>query len=70
VKPPKILLEAWGEARWDPPLTPWQLRKMARDGVIFPPPEKRGRSWYVEPTAYCLDTESRAPLLDRIKAEA
>jgi predicted site-specific integrase-resolvase len=65
----KVKLEAWAAARYDPAPSLWVLRRWCRDGEIYPPPELVGRNYYVESNAR-RTTESRAPLLDRIKAEA
>lgn len=48
---PKILLTAWAATQYSPAPSAWVLRRWARDGEIYPAPERVGRDWYVEPTA-------------------
>jgi hypothetical protein len=63
----KILLAAWGDAQFDPPLSPWQLRKLAREGNIYPAPLKIGKTYYVEPTAKLLtDDMPRRSLVEQL----
>jgi hypothetical protein len=46
--PKLILLREWGAIQY-PTKQPsdYTLRKMAREGLILPPPVKRGKHWYV-----------------------
>jgi predicted site-specific integrase-resolvase len=59
-----IPLEAWAEQRY--PLAKPKidtLRRWAREGRIQPPPEKHGRSYFVQPSAEYLTQER---LMDRL----
>lgn len=47
----KITLVAWAEARFNPPPHHKTLQRWARDGWIYPTPEKFGKSYRVEPDA-------------------
>nr|PZN75086.1 MAG: excisionase [Pseudomonadota bacterium] len=47
-----ITLEAWARARYaEGGPSRWTLRKWAREGKIYPHPEKHGRSYYVREDA-------------------
>ena len=61
----QILLLAWAEKHYDPPPSLWTLRKLARQGEIFPPPEKVGRDWYVFEDAR-RQTAGRPSLVSRL----
>ena len=62
---PKILLSAWAATQYSPPPSAWTLRQWARDGDIYPPPEKVGRDWYVDPHAR-RQTAQRPSLVERM----
>jgi hypothetical protein len=64
-----ITLEAWAAARYDPPPSIWVLRRWARDGELFPAPEKVGRTYYVREDARRI-TAPAMSLVDRLKAAA
>ncbi len=51
VKAKKITLSAWADRHYDPAPSMWTLRQWVRDGQIYPPAEKVGKSYYVEPEA-------------------
>jgi predicted site-specific integrase-resolvase len=63
----KLLLSEWAARHYTPPPSQWVLRQWARNGEIFPPPERCGRHWYVEESAERL-TFSRPTLVQRMKA--
>jgi DNA-binding transcriptional MerR regulator len=46
-----LTLEEWAKQTYGTPPTINTLRRWAREGLIQPPPEKHGRSYYVCPTA-------------------
>ena len=47
-----VLLSVWAEEEFgDPVPTPSMLSKYAKNGMIYPPAQKVGRSWRVEKTA-------------------
>lgn len=48
---PKVTLEQWAAAKYNPPPSLYTLRKWARDCWIYPLPEKVGRTYYVDPDA-------------------
>lgn len=47
----KITLQAWAEANYGEVPHANTLRRWARDGWIFPLPQKHGRGYVVEPHA-------------------
>lgn len=47
----KITIEEWAAIHYSPAPSLWTLRKLMRSGEIQPPPEKVGRSWYVDRNA-------------------
>lgn len=51
----RITLPAWAASKWDPPPPPRTLTRWARRGLILPPPQKVGRSYYVTPDARLVD---------------
>jgi hypothetical protein len=61
----KIPLHEWAAKHYDPPPTPWVLRRWARDGEISPMPERVGREWYVAADARRL-TGARS-LVERLQ---
>lgn len=64
----KILLTAWAEKNYDPPPSLFTLRRWARDGEIFPLPEKAGKSYYVEENARRIGASNHGmTLVDRLK---
>jgi hypothetical protein len=52
---PKITLRKWAESRYNPVPHDKTLQRWARDVLIIPPPEKVGRTYYVEPNAEYRD---------------
>lgn len=56
-----ITLEAWATATYgegSPHIN--TLRRWARDSLIFPTPEKHGRTYYVSPNARYCDYRNQA----------
>ena len=47
----KIPLTEWGALHYKTPPSAYTLRKWARQGEIYPPPEKVGHRWDVLPSA-------------------
>lgn len=48
----QISLEAWAAVRYtDPPIPRKRLQRWARDGWIYPMPEKLGKEYRVHPNA-------------------
>lgn len=68
----KIPLADWAATRWAPPPSAWTLRRWARDGEIYPPPEKVGKTYYVEQSARRLSAgdQPAGSLVERLKAGA
>ena len=65
----KIPITTWARRHYDPAPSPFVLRKWARDGEIHPPPEKAGRTWYVDEHAKRLNTQApRTSLVERLRA--
>lgn len=71
-----LSLERWAEERYEVPPQIGTLRKWARNGNIYPPPEKEGTEYKVRPDAifirpnkYCKTVntnQSRYPLKGRL----
>ena len=61
----KIPLTEWGALHYKKPPSAYVLRQWARQGQIFPPPEKVGREWVVPPTAR-RQTAGRPSLVSRL----
>lgn len=66
----KILLAEWGRRRYDPPPSMYTLRRWAREGEIFPQPEKVGKHYYVDEHAERVGAPMPAQptLVERLKA--
>jgi len=63
----KISLEKWGARNYDPAPHIDTLRGWARDGKIYPPPQKVGRAYYVDEHAV-FSADARPRLIHRIAA--
>ena len=65
----KLLLTEWAAKNYSPPPSLFTLRRWAREGEIWPPPERVGKFWMVEETAVRV-AHNAAPLdlLQRITA--
>ncbi|WP_459703207.1 excisionase [Stutzerimonas marianensis] len=50
-----LTLEEWARQTYETPPTLNTLRRWAREGLIQPPPEKHGRSYYVYPAARYIE---------------
>lgn len=61
----KLLLTEWAAKQYSPPPSLFTLRRWARDGEIYPPPEKVGKHWMVDETAVRL--RGIAPPLDLLQ---
>ncbi|XHF49461.1 MAG: excisionase [Enterobacter roggenkampii] len=71
-----LTLERWAEERYEDPPQIGTLRKWARNGNIYPPPEKEGTQYMVRPDAifirpnkYCAainTSQSRFPRKGRL----
>lgn len=49
--PKKISIKAWAALHYDPPPSPYVLRKWCRNGELYPAPEKVGHDWMIPATA-------------------
>lgn len=63
----KLLLTEWAKKHYDPPPPLFTLRRWARDGEIWPAPEKAGKAWYVDETAVRLGSGGMG-LVERMRA--
>jgi predicted site-specific integrase-resolvase len=63
----KLLLSEWASRHYTPPPSAWVLRQWARNGEIYPPPERCGRHWYVEEDAQRV-TAHGLTLVQRLRA--
>lgn len=63
---PKILLSAWAATQYSPPPSAWTLRQWARNGEIWPAPERAGKHWYVDPRAR-RQTAQRPSVVERMQ---
>lgn len=53
----KITLKEWAEPKYSKIPTDATLRRWARDGWIYPMPEKRGRQYFVERDAIFIGAD-------------
>lgn len=63
----KIPLCDWASKHYSPPPSNWTLRRWAREGRIYPAPEKIGKTYYVDENATYL-SDSPASLVQRLRA--
>lgn len=84
--PKYVSLTTWAGMYYDNPPTPGTLRRWARDGNIYPPPELQGREYQVEPDAFYIKPKKcgmkfeqhqpngrigrKSPLLERLLYES
>lgn len=54
-----LTLEEWAKQTYETPPTLNTLRRWAREGFIYPPPEKHGRSYFVSPSARYVEPRTR-----------
>ncbi|WP_312939443.1 excisionase [Stutzerimonas balearica] len=54
-----LTLEEWAKQTYETPPTLNTLRRWARDGFIYPAPEKHGRSYFVSPSARYIEPRTR-----------
>lgn len=64
----KILLTEWAARNYSPPPSLFTLRRWARDGEIWPAPEKTGKHWMVEETAHRVGYAPRPRLVEMLEA--
>ena len=66
----KIPLTDWASKHYAPAPSLFTLRRWARDGEIWPAPEKVGKSWMVEESARRLSSSmpGTLTLVDRLRA--
>ena len=62
-----VPLPDWASLHYSPPPSAWVLRRWAREGEIYPPPERVGHVWYVREDARRL-TAPRASVVERLRA--
>lgn len=62
----KVRLGDWLKSQFDPVPAISTARAWAREGKIYPPPQKVGRSYYVEQNAVFNDGSIRQRLAGRI----
>ena len=62
----KLLLTEWAAKHYSPPPPLFTLRRWARDGEIWPAPEKVGKAWYVDESASRMAHAAPASLLQRL----
>ena len=62
----KLLLTDWAAKHYSPPPPLFTLRRWARDGEIWPAPEKAGKHWYVDEAATRIAHTAGPTLLQRI----
>ncbi|MCW8156713.1 excisionase [Stutzerimonas stutzeri] len=54
-----LTLEEWARQTYETPPTLNTLRRWAREGFIYPAPEKHGRSYFVCPSARYIEPSTR-----------
>ena len=62
----KLLLTDWAAKHYSPPPPLFTLRRRARDGEIWPAPEKCGKHWYVDEAATRIAHATGPTLVQRI----
>ncbi|MFM0732354.1 excisionase [Paraburkholderia sediminicola] len=62
----KIRLDEWLRREFYPPPAIGTARRWIKQGKIYPPPIKVGRSYYVDEKAVFADGQTRPRLVDRI----
>ena len=62
-----VPLPDWASLHYNPPPSAWVLRRWAREGEIWPAPEKVGHVYYVREDAQRL-VVPRASVVDRMQA--
>jgi predicted site-specific integrase-resolvase len=62
----ELRLDEWLKREFCPPPAIRTARLWIRQGKIYPPPVKVGRSYYVEENATFADCRTRPRLVDRI----
>ena len=62
-----VPLPDWAAIHYSPPPSLWTLRRLTREGLIYPPPHKIGGKYYVREDAQLL-VVPRASVVDRLKA--
>jgi hypothetical protein len=64
-----ITLEEWGDKNFSVQQSLNTLRKWAREGKLNPPPEKRGKSWWVHPNAVYVQKTIEAQRTEQAQKE-
>lgn len=64
----KLLLTEWAAKHYSPPPPLFTLRRWARDGEIWPPPEKVGKAWYVDESAQRLGSSAAPNLVQQLQS--
>ena len=62
-----IPIADWAASRYSPPPSMWTLRQWARNGELYPPPEKCGKHWYISEDAQRV-TASGLTLVQRLRS--
>ena len=62
----KLLLTDWAAKHYSPPPPLFTLRRWAREGEIWPAPERVGKFWYVDESAERLGHTTGPTLVQRL----
>lgn len=65
-----ITLAEWAESKFSQPYKKGTLWMWARTGRIYPPPEKIGRNWWVEPNAKYVNPHNLKDVAQKTKPES
>ena len=66
----RILLSDWAGLHFAPPPSLWTLRRLVRQGSIYPAPVKVGKAYYVEPTARLMTDAPAVGVVQQMRASA
>ena len=66
----RIFLSAWAGLHFAPPHSLWTLRRLVRQGSIYPAPVKLGKAYYVEPTARLMTDAPAVGVVQQMRASA
>lgn len=64
----KITITEWAAQHYSIPISPWVLGKWRREGQIYPPPERVGRHWMVQPNAERIVGQALPDIARRLRA--
>ena len=64
----RILLSDWAGLHFAPAPSMWTLRRLVREGSIYPAPVKVGKCYYVEPAARLMTDAPSIGVVQQMRA--